>query len=61
MGWRAARVMTSADPAFQLSELELFLVTVAAFVLGTASVSPCALGGKDFAGMDGGYMLARMR
>ena len=44
--------MTSADPAIKPSEVELFLLT--AFVLGTASASPCAFGGKDFAGMDDG-------
>ena len=46
--------MTSAHPAVKSGEVELFLETTAAFALGTASALRFALGGKDFAGMDGG-------
>ena len=38
----------------QTGKVELFLVTTAAFAFGTASGSRFVLGGKDFAGMDGG-------
>ena len=46
--------MTSADPAVKVGKVQLFLVTTAAFVFGTASGSRFVLGGKDFAGLDGG-------
>ena len=46
--------MTSAHPAVELGEVELFLKTTEAFALGTAGALRFALGGKDFAGMDGG-------
>ena len=38
----------------QTGEVELFLVTTAAFVFGTASGSRFVLGGKDFAVMGSG-------
>ena len=46
--------MTSADLTVKVGDVQWCLVATAAFVFGTASGSRFVLGGKDFAGMDGG-------